>query len=194
VTRGGYDAFEDPYTYKRSDCLKNRLGLRDPDRLQAFELEMSTLRAQEPLPGGHFRPAHYRRIHWHLFRDVYRWAGRYRTVRTSKGGNPFCYPEHIPAQMNRLFADLRGPSFARGADGEAFIDSATRFLADLNAIHPFREGNGRTQLAFLYVLGLRAKHELHLDRIREARFLAAMIESFHGHLDALRAELSALRA
>jgi cell filamentation protein, protein adenylyltransferase len=87
VTLGGYDAFEDPYTYKGSSCLRNRVGFRDEKVLQAFELEMSTLRAEEPLPLGRFGPAHYRRVHWHLFQDVYRWAGHYRTVRTSKGGN-----------------------------------------------------------------------------------------------------------
>ncbi len=49
MTLGGYDAFDDPYSYKGGACLKNRLGLRDPEVLQAFELEMSSLRAAEPL-------------------------------------------------------------------------------------------------------------------------------------------------
>ena len=57
MTPGGYDAFDDPYSYRGSHCLKNRLGLRDPDVLQAFELEMSSPRATEPLPTGHFGPA-----------------------------------------------------------------------------------------------------------------------------------------
>lgn len=50
MTAGDYDALDDPYSYKGSNCLKNRLGLRDPNVLQAFELEMSSLRAAEPLP------------------------------------------------------------------------------------------------------------------------------------------------
>jgi cell filamentation protein len=103
---GGYDAFDDPYCYQGTGVLKNRLGLRDADTLEQFELEMSTLRAAEPLPEGRLDPLHYKRIHWHLFQDVYRWAGRYRTVRTAKGGNPFCFPEYIDDQMNGLFAVL----------------------------------------------------------------------------------------
>ena len=83
----GYDAFDDPYAYKGSDVLKNRLGIRDADQLQRFELEMWMVRSAEPLPSGHFGAAHYRAIHRHLFQDVYAWAGRYRTVRTAKGGN-----------------------------------------------------------------------------------------------------------
>jgi cell filamentation protein len=104
VTFSGYDAFDDPYAYEGTTVLKNLLGTRDLAVLESFELEMTTLRAAEPLPSGRFGPAHYRAIHHHLFQDVYSWAGRYRIVRTAKGGNWFCYPEHIPSEMNRIFA------------------------------------------------------------------------------------------
>jgi cell filamentation protein len=83
MTHGGYDAFDDPYCYKGTFVLKNKAGLRDIDALRDFELEMSSLRAEEPLPTGRFDPAHYKAVHHHLFQDVYRWAGRYRTVRTA---------------------------------------------------------------------------------------------------------------
>ena len=107
----GYDAFEDPYCYPRTSVLRNRLDLRDQTELDAFEVEITTLRAEEPLPDGDFDPVHYRRIHHHLFQDVYPWAGQYRNVRISKGGNSFCYPEHISAQMDtpiRQTAERRG--------------------------------------------------------------------------------------
>ncbi len=193
MTPGDYDAFDDPYCYKGSTCLKNRLGLRDPDGLQAFELEMSSLRATEPLPTGRFGPAHYRRLHWHLFRDVFTWAGRYRTVRTAKGGNWFCYPEYIGSQMDSLFARLQTASFLPGAEADAFFTEAAAFLGELNAIHAFREGNGRAQLVFLHLIALRAGHPLGLDRIKPQTFMPAMIQSFDGHLAALKTELIALR-
>jgi cell filamentation protein len=63
----GYEVFDDPYCYRATFALKNRAGLKDPKRLQAFELEMSSLRADEPLPDGRFGPAHYRAAHKHLF-------------------------------------------------------------------------------------------------------------------------------
>jgi cell filamentation protein len=193
VTLDGYEAIDDPYAYKGSTCLKNRLGLRDPDVLQAFELEMSSLRAAEPLPTGGFGPAHYKRVHWHIFRDVYTWAGRYRTVRTAKGGNWFCFPEYIGSQMDLLFARLQTPSFLPSVDGEAFISEAAIFLSELNAIHPFREGNGRAQLTFVHLIALRAGHPMQLGRIKPQTFLPAMIQSFDGDLAALREELAALR-
>ena len=64
--------------------------------------------------------------------------------------------------------------------------------SELNAIHPFREGNGRSQLSFMYLVGLRGGHPLRLGAIRRETFLPAMIESFNGHLEPLIAELDAL--
>jgi cell filamentation protein len=190
---GGYDAFDDPYSYPGTSCLRNRAGIKDEGILAAFELEMSTLRAEEPLPTGRFGPAHYKRIHWHLFRDVYSWAGRYRTVWTAKNGNWFCTPENIETQMNRLFSTLQTAAFRRGADAGEFVPAAADFLAELNAIHPFREGNGRAQLAFMHLLALRAGHQFDFQRIRRDTFLPAMIGSFHGCLAPLIAELATLR-
>ena len=193
MTFEGYGVAYDPYVYKGTQCLKNRLGLRDPSQLADFEVEISTLRAEEPLPQGRFSPRHYRRIHWHLFRDVYRWAGHYRTIRTGKGSNWFCYPEHIPREMNKLFPRLRAPEFRLGVTERAFLDSVTEFLADLNAIHPFRDGNGRTQLAFVDLLAFHAQWPLDFSKIRQETFISAMIESFGGSTASLRRELMALR-
>ena len=193
MTAGGYDAFEDPYSYRRSDCLKNRLGFRDPEILQAFELGISTLRATEPLPTGRFGPTHYRRVHWHLFGDVNSWAGRYRTVRTAKVGNWSCFPEHIGRQMGLLFARLWTPLFQPGVDGDVFLTEAAASLGEHNAIHPFRDGNGRVQPSFLHLVALRTGHPLQFDRLAPEAFMPAVIQSFDGELVALREELAAPR-
>ena len=188
----GYDAFDDPYAYPGTSVLQNRLDIRDPGILEAFEVEISTLRAEEPLPHGTFDPIHYCSIHHHLFQDVYEWAGQYRTVRTSKGGNAFCYPEHIPAQMDALFRSIRGgQAFAEKSHSE-FLKEAARFLGELNAIHPFREGNGRAQLAFLGLIGATASHPFAFERIDRNALLQAMIESFVGRFEGLTAELGKL--
>jgi cell filamentation protein len=115
-----------------------------------------------------------------LFRDVYRWAGRFRSVRISKGGSAFCYPEHIVREMRALFTALARQSKLRGLDADAFATKAAHFLAEVNAIHPFREGNGRTQLSFLTLLAHQAKHPLALDRIDPEAMLRATIKSFEG--------------
>jgi cell filamentation protein len=192
MVRSAYDSFADPFCYKNSFVLKNKAGLRDYDALESYELEMMTLRAQEPWPAGKFDTRHYRAIHHHWFQDVYTWAGRYRRVRTAKGGNVFCYPEYIATQMELLFARLQNPAFLPDCGKEAFISAAAKFLGELNAIHPFREGNGRTQLAFLYLLAHRAGHPVDLEKVREETMLEAMIDSFHGRYTKLEQVIGSL--
>lgn len=189
----GYDAFEDPYSYPNSNVLQNLLDIREADRLEAFEVEISTLRAtDESLPEGNFDALHYCAIHYHLFQDVYSWAGQYRTVRTSKGGNVFCYPEHIADQMTTLFARFEnGKGFSNLPPGD-FIRKIAVFLGDLNAIHPFREGNGRAQLAFVGLLGATFGHQFDFDKLTKDTFLRAMVASYSGQIDLLVRELTSL--
>jgi cell filamentation protein len=188
----GYDAFDDPYAYPGEAVLRNRLDIRDAAILEAFEVEISTLRADEPLPAGAFDPTHYCSIHHHLFQDVYEWAGQYRTVRTSKGSNAFCYPEYIPAQMDALFQSIHeGKVFAVKSRSE-FLKEAARFLGELNAIHPFREGNGRAQLAFMGLVGAVAGYPFEFKRLDRDTFLLAMIDSYFGKLEALAVALGKL--
>lgn len=194
MSGNAYDSFDDPYCYKGSFVLKNRAGLSDPDSLEGFELEMSSIRAEEPLPDGNFDPPHYCAIHHHLFQDVYVWAGRYRTVRTAKDGNSFCYPEHIASQMDGLFGRFNDTAFLPGVSRTIFADAAAHFLGELNAIHAFREGNGRTQLSYLHLIGLRAGHPFDLTRVQAEPMLAAMIASFHGRYAALEVEVQRLLA
>ena len=113
---GAYDAFYDPYCYRNTAVLKNRAKLRDQEALDGFELEMSPL--------GAFDTAHYRAVHRHLFQDVYSWAGRYRTVRTAKEGNAFCYPEFIEANMEALFSRLQKTPFLGEAAAADFVAHA----------------------------------------------------------------------
>jgi cell filamentation protein len=172
--------------------LKNKLGLRDQAELSAFEALSIAVRAEEPLPAGRFSSTHYCAVHRHLFQDVYGWAGRYRTVRMTKDRSPFCFPENIAAEMKGLFARLQDAELLRGRDAAAFVDGTAGFLAYLNAIHPFREGNGRTQLTFAALLAAEAGHPLDLSRLKPASFLRAMIASFFGDEAPLRRQLRKL--
>lgn len=107
MSPGRYEAFDDPYCYPGCEVLKNLLEIRDAAALEAFEAEISAQRATEPLPRGKLDAAHYKAVHRHLFQDVYEWAGKPRTVWTSKDGNPFCHPDYIDAQLRQLFVELK---------------------------------------------------------------------------------------
>ena len=187
-----YEIADDTYCYPGTSVLINKIDTRRQDVLDQFEMEMTSQRATEPMPSGTLDYAHYCAIHHHLFQDVYSWAGKPRSVRISKGGNPFCFPENIDAQARRLFAELARKDYLRGLAPAEFAKEAAHFLAELNAIHPFREGNGRAQLSFLALLAEGAEHPLDAGRIDPERVMAAMIASFHGDEGALAETIAGL--
>lgn len=189
-----YDAIEDPYTYPGSTVLRNKLDLREQGALDDFEAEISYARSQEPFPVGHLDFAHYKAIHHHLFQDVYDWAGVPRTVRISKDASPFCFPENIGGQADKLFGQLKRENFLLGLDAKAFSRKAAHFLSELNAIHAFREGNGRAQTTFLALLTAEAGHSFDHEKLDPDEWLRAMIASFDGDEKPLASAIERLLA
>lgn len=185
-----YTATDDPLCYPGSQVLRNIAELKDQDELDQFEQLMFLTRAEEELPEGNLDYRHYKEIHHHFFQDVYDWAGQIRQIRTGKGGNWFCYPEYIDEQMDILFRQLTEEDHLLHVDDIAtFSDRAAHYIAEINAVHPFREGNGRCQLILLTILTELAGFQLTEDRLDESSFMEAMIESFHGNNAALAAEI-----
>ena len=184
-----YDAHKDPYLYAGTEVLQNLANLRDNEALAKLELYMVGLRFDEPIPIGKLDSQHYRAVHNHLFQDVYEWAGEYRTIRIAKDRNWFCYPEHIDSQMEELFENLQSNDFLQNIKPEEFIQKAAKFLSALNAIHPFRDGNGRAQITFTTVLAEHAGHPIDIEKLNPTRFLEAMIFSFKGEIVPLKSEL-----
>jgi cell filamentation protein len=113
-------------------------------------------------------------------------------VRVAKDGSAFCYPEYIDQQMGRLFSELDKQKHFRQRSPVDFAARAAHFLAELNAIHPFREGNGRTQLSFLALLAEQAGHPLALVHLNPGGMLQAMIKSFEGEEQPLAALIGQL--
>ena len=97
----------------------------------------------------------------------------------------FCYPEHITAEMSRIFRQLQRQRYLSALGADEFARTGAHLLAELNAIPPFREGNGRTQLAYFALLAESADHPLNLERLDSNAFLQAVIGSFRGDETAL---------
>ena len=148
----------DPYFDTEHGLLRNRLGIVDPAELQQAEALLTTLRLielqEKPLPGG-YDMEHLQEFHRFIFGDVYDWAGELRTVVIGKG-NVFCLPQFIESFAADVFGRLAVADFLRGRDRTEFLDGLADLFADVNALHPFREGNGRTQRAFLAQLAADA--------------------------------------
>jgi cell filamentation protein len=174
-----YWASDDPYCWSdASEVLKNRLGLKSSAPLQEAETAFVEARARAGLPSGRFSLTHYRACHTWLFGDVYDWAGSYRTVRLAKGSSVFCFPEHIDGQMKALFEDLKRGGFLRQTHRAEFVSRAAWFWSEINAIDPFREGNGRVQTLFLANMALSGGWYLDLTRLQPTPTIDAMIASF----------------
>ena len=142
----------DPYLIPGTDTLRNKAGITDRATLNDFEREVTTARSFELIAKpieGNFDFDHLKDIHKHLFQDVYEWAGKPRTIGISKGGHQFEWPEQLQRSADKVFGELAQEDHLKGLDREEFVDRAAHYLNDINVLHPFREGNGRSQRAFM---------------------------------------------
>ncbi|MDE0096414.1 MAG: Fic family protein [Gammaproteobacteria bacterium] len=179
---GPYDAESDPYI-DPNGVLKNILGIRNTPDLNKAEANLSYLRAQEletsPLPGN-FDLDHLRKIHKHLFGDVYPWAGEIRQIDIGRGNDLFAHHVHIEKEAGKLFRQLADENHLKGMDAEKFSERAGHYLGEINALHPFREGNGRSQRAFIGQVAREAGYEIEWSRISREDKTRGSIESFYG--------------
>jgi cell filamentation protein len=164
---------DDPYVYPGTTTLKNRLGISNAVVLDEAERWMVAQRVAEGIPSGSFDLAHLRAIHRHLFQDIYDWAGEIRTVEISKGAQQFLFRQYIHTGMADIYGRLVRSRFLSGLYRADFAKQAAVILGDVNFVHPFREGNGRTQLQYLKLLAAKAGHPLDLSRIDTKRWIEA---------------------
>ncbi|MDE0256599.1 MAG: Fic family protein [Rhodospirillaceae bacterium] len=145
--------------------LRNKLDIRDASTLEAAERQFVAQRLLEAVPGGDFDLPHLCAIHHHLFQDVYEWAGELRMVEIAKGGSQFQPKRYIQSGMADIHRRIVEAEYFRGLGPDAFAAAAGPIFGDVNHVHPFREGNGRTQLQYLKQLAARAGHSLDLTRL-----------------------------
>lgn len=153
--------------------LRNKLNLRDAAQLDQFERELVAERTAQGIPTGDFDLAHLRAIHRHLFQDVYDWAGEIRTVEIAKGGNQFQFRQYIGTGMADVHRRIVAAGYLKGLSARAFAEKAGEIVGDINYVHPFREGNGRTQALYLEALARQAGHPLDLTRLVRESWMEA---------------------
>lgn len=169
---------DDPYVYPGTNILRNKFGIEDAAKLEETEQEFVTLRSLQPIPTGNFDLPHLQSIHHHLFQDIYDWAGEIRTVEINKGGSQFLFRQYIETGMADVHKRLVDANYLQRQMPDNFARNAAEIVGDINYVHPFREGNGRTQLQYLKQLGERAGHEVDLRQLEPATWQAASIAAF----------------
>ena len=182
----------DPYTYPGTDTLRNRLGITDDKTLAEAERLLTQARGAEAARLTFPATADgYRALHKHLFQDLYDWAGQDRTVNIAKGGSSFAHVPYIARELDKLFADAQAKNAFHGLPRDEFFDRLGNHINEINAIHPFREGNGRTMRHHAAQLARDAGHPIRIAEIDKTVWMEA---SRHGFLTGDHRSMTAVLA
>lgn len=170
----------DKYVYPGTNILVNKFNCRDEEKLKRIEAlstggNLAWLQLH-PVEGD-FDFEHLKRIHHFIFQDLYGWAGRIRDVDIGKN-NLFCRARFINDYAETVFGDFYSSCDNNKDNRDSFIETLAAHYADLNALHPFREGNGRAQREFTRELCLKCGYVIDLTKTRHEEMLSASIDSF----------------
>lgn len=175
--------------YEGTTCLINKLGITDENKLKEFEGAVTFAKASElelnPISDT-FDVEHYKLIHKYLFEDIYDWAGEYRTVNISKKGTKFASADQISDLMNACFMRLKDNNYFQNKSFDEFVDNIVDFYSVTNMIHPFREGNGRTQRLFISQLIRFNNYDIDFSSIDKDELMIATIHAANGIVDYLK--------
>lgn len=175
--------------YPDTTVLVNKFDIRDERKLNEIESVISSARHFEWLDAPKsiaFDFNHYKSIHRFLFSDLYDWAGEVRTVNISKKGTRFIQAENIEGQAALIFKRLREHNYFKGLSHSEFVEEVVDFYCVTNALHPFREGNGRTQRTFLTQLVRNAGYSINFADMDTELLMIATIQSAQGITDLLK--------
>ncbi len=165
----------DYYEYPNG-ILRNKYGIQDSIQLASVEAAATWLRITKimrtSLPGN-FDLEHLKAIHHEIFQDVYAWAGHLRTVDIGKGPGQFANHQYLISNANKIFTQLAQESHLQSMSPQQFSNRAAYYFGEINALHPFREGNGRTQRMFFYLLTQHVGFTLDWQRITEQQMIIA---------------------
>ena len=175
--------------YPSTTILINKFDIRDEEKLSQIESVISSARYAEWLNAPQattFDFDHYKAIHRFLFSDLYEWAGEVRTVNISRKGTQFTPAENIESQAQLIFERLRCCNYFKDLPHDEFVEEIVDFYCVTNALHPFREGNGRAQRVFLTQLIRNAGYEINFADMDTDLLMIATIQSAQGVTDLLK--------
>lgn len=174
-----YD-WDSKYCYPNSFTLINKLNITNQAILNEAERKITAIRifdaGKKPIK-GFFDLKHLQAIHRFLFRDIYPWAGHLRTVNIAKG-NQFCNCMYIEAGSKPIFDKLKQDEYLIGTPSNVISEKLAYYLGEINVIHPFREGNGRTQRVFIESLARIAGYQVDFTNVSGREMIEASAAAF----------------
>lgn len=175
-----YEPRDSVYCYKGTNTLVNKLNIKDTSALENYETSVIGLKLMalnKKGITGKFDVNHFVGIHKFLFEDIYHFAGLFRTENIAKDYFQFAEWEYIESELTRLLDELKKENFLANISKEDFAKRLAYYWAELNVLHPFREGNGRTTREFLRQLALKNGYILNLQNVDAQSLLSASIKS-----------------
>ncbi|MBP3580217.1 MAG: Fic family protein [Clostridia bacterium] len=175
-----YTTTQSIYCYPDSNILKNKLNIRDSKLLKTAEEEITLIKQMELLKNpikGNFSKAHLMNIHKFIFEDIYSFAGKIRREQISKADTMFYPPDLIDRELDKVFAKIKEKNMLKETDEEKVFDNLAYVMAELNIIHPFREGNGRSIREFIRLMAKRMGYDLNWGNVDKEELLEASILS-----------------
>ena len=175
-----YEARNSIYCYENTNILINKLDIKNPVILSNYEKQVVSLKLlalHKRGITGVFDVAHFVNIHKFLFEDIYPFAGEFRTENIAKDNFSFADFQYIDSEITKLFDELKNENYLEGLDKSATAQRLAHYWAELNVLHPFREGNGRTTREFLRQLALKNGYSLNFQNVNAKELLEASVKS-----------------
>ena len=172
------------YCYAGTSVLRNRMNIREYELLKNFESDFCSVRQAELIKmpvRGSFSATHLCNIHQYLFGDIYPFAGHFRREDILKGRTRFLSYTEVPEKTKALLKSLRDEKLLQNLPYERYIDRAAYYMAELNYIHPFREGNGRSTREFMRCLFLKAGYQVKWENVSREYLLNIMEQSIYDY-------------
>lgn len=168
------------YCYNDSNILINKLNIKDLKKLQEYEAKITAaklLSLRQKGITGQFDIKHFISIHTYLFEDIYPFAGELRKENIAKGEFRFAEWEYIEEELNRLLNKIKNENYLSNLSEKEMAEKLAYYIAELNVLHPYREGNGRAIREFARQLALKNGYILNLKKVSPQKILQASIKS-----------------
>lgn len=180
-----YTTTQSIYCYPGTNILKNKLNIQDNKLLKTAEEEITLIKQMELLKNpikGNFSKTHLMNIHKFIFEDIYSFAGKIRQEQIGKADTMFYPPNLIERELDKVFSKIKGQNMLLEKDETKIFDNLAYIMAELNIIHPFLEGNGRSIREFIRLMAKRLNYDLNWGNVDKDELLKASILSVDDYM------------
>lgn len=162
-----YDVVNSRYTYEGTDVIKNKLDIRDAELLKEYETGIVGLKLTSLIKNKKVYPfteEGFKQIHKYLFDEIYEFAGEYRLENILKENFRFSEYQYIEENMPQIIKKIDIEKM-KEMNFDTLCKTLSEIMTDLNVLHPFREGNGRTIREFTREMAFVCGYEVNFSNV-----------------------------